>query len=320
MRAILNPDLELLDVIPFRLTATTTGAAETVTITRLTTSRRQRIVWGDGTWEMLPANSTVALSHVYANAGTYRVIVEDARWITQLTLDNAKLGGLNTAELRRSPITYFSVTLITGSTVRSSDMTAWRPLYWYLYSMPVGTYNVASADMTAWKPTGWRLYSMPAGTYNIASADMTAWRPFYWRLYSMPVGTYNIASANMTAWRPADWFLYSMPAGTYTITGAEFALWTAIQILLCHTLDPALPTATVDAIIDAIWAARNNYTYASNITLHIGGTNGAPTGTVQDVCPPTTPAEKLYNLRYVQCIGDTHKTWAPITYAGGSLP
>ncbi len=340
--ALLVPTWE--DDPGLNFTATTTGAAETVTITRMTVNQPTLISWGDGTSEILPASSEAAINHVYAVAGTYRVRVHRAQNITGIQIESAELGGLNTAELRRSPITHFHLTLATGCTVRSADMAAWRPVIWLLYSMPAGEYNIDSSDMAAWRPVTWYLYSMPAGTYNIDSsdmaewrpmywflhsmpageynidsADMAAWRPEYWRLYSMPAGTYNIDSSDMAAWRPVTWYLYSMPAGEYAITGTEFAAWTTIVNLRCYSLDPAVPTATVDAWINAIWAARHSYSYASNIRLGIGGTNGPPTGTVQNTCPPTTPAEKLYNLRYAQCAGDTHNIWSPITYTGGSL-
>jgi hypothetical protein len=161
---------------------------------------------------------------------------------------------------------------------------------------------------------------MPAGSYDIQSTHMSSWTPSYWYLYSMPAGSYDIQSTHMSSWTPSYWWLYSMPAGTYTIAPATFAGWAGIRDLHLYSLTPVIPTATVDALIDAIWSARNGYTYASNILLHIGGTNGAPTGVVGNVCPPTTPAEKLYNLHHVQCGGDVHKKWSPITYTGGSLP
>ena len=101
------------------------------------------------------------------------------------------------------------------------------------------------------------------------------------------------------------------------ITGGGSVGATALRDLRINEL--GLSTAQVDEIINSIWASRNAFTYTSNIRLDIHGTNGAPTGTVANVCPPTTPAEKLYNLRHVQCGGDTHKPWSPITFTGGAL-
>ena len=182
----------------FHMTATTTGASETVSIARLTTYYNTTIDWGDGSApETLVANVTTARTHVYATAGTYPITVNHAHLITQLKIDNAKLGGIDTAELKYSVLTYFWVTLATGCTINSADMVNWRPMNWYLYSMPAGTYSISSADMVNWRPTFWWLYLMPAGTYDIDSADMVDWIPTYWYLLSMPAGTYDIDSADM---------------------------------------------------------------------------------------------------------------------------
>jgi hypothetical protein len=56
-------------------------------------------------------------------------------------------------------------------------MVAWTPTYWYLYSMPAGTYTIDSADMVAWTPTYWYLYSMPAAgsSYAFAASCMRNW-------------------------------------------------------------------------------------------------------------------------------------------------
>mgnify|MGYP001332165902 CR=1 FL=1 len=305
---------------PFTLTATTTAPAQTVTIQRLTSSVAQTLYWGDGATSPMPAGSTATLSHEYAEAGSYTIRVPDARRLTAVDLRDAKLSGLNTAQLRSSPINNFHVTAITSSTIRSADMTAWRPTEWYLYSMPAGgTYSIASADMTAWRPTHWYLNYMPAGTYSIASADMAAWRPARWYLHSMPVGTYSIASADMAAWRPTHWYLYSMPTdGTYSIASVDMAAWTTTQFLRCFAMpagtvdvtgsfstlvnlrdlqlqDNGLTEAQVDAVLTGIWSGKANYTYATP-ALNIGGTNAAPSGAYQSQCPPTSGKEYAYDL------------------------
>ncbi|MDD3984178.1 MAG: hypothetical protein PHU54_09655, partial [Candidatus Omnitrophica bacterium] len=105
----------------FHLTATTTGASETVSITRLTTYYDTTIDWGDGTApETLVANVTTARTHVYATAGTHPITVNHAHLITQLQIDNAKLGGLDTSELQYSVLTYFWVTLATNCKIDSA--------------------------------------------------------------------------------------------------------------------------------------------------------------------------------------------------------
>ena len=321
---------------PLRLTASPTAPGETITIARLTVNSPTRISWGDGASQILPANNTSAVTHVYAASGTYRILVEDAKKITQINLDSAKLGGLNTADLRYSQITYFVVTVITSSIIRSSDMTAWRPTDWLLYSMPAGTYSISSADMTAWRPTYWLLYSMPAGTYSISSADMTAWLPTYWWLSSMSSGTYSISSADMTAWRPANWWLSSMSSGTYSISSADMTAWlpttwrlysmpaagssytfaascmrnwTALATLLCNDL--GLDAAAVDTILADLYAGRMGY-IATAPTANLGGTNADPNGVYQAQIPPTTGMECKYELQN-DSASQGFKLWAITT-------
>lgn len=69
------------------------------------------------------------MTHTYSSAGSYPIKVPDARKLTTVDLRDAKLGGLNTAQLRQAAIDNLYVTGITGSTIRSSDMAAWRPTY-----------------------------------------------------------------------------------------------------------------------------------------------------------------------------------------------
>ncbi len=305
----------------FHLTATTTGASETVSIARLTTYYDTTIDWGDGTApETLVANVTTARTHVYATAGTYPITVNHAHLITQLQVDNAKLGGLDTAELKYSRLTYFLVTLATGCTIDSADMVDWRPTTWRLFSMPAGTYSISSANMVDWRPTGWSLASMPAGTYSISSANMVDWRPTGWYLYAMPAGTYSISSANMVDWRPANWYLTSMPTGTYSISSANMVdwrpanwqlssmpaagssytfaascmrAWTALATLTMNDL--ALDAATIDLVLADLYAGRMGYTAAAP-TATMGGTNADPTGVYQAMVPPTTGMETKYEL------------------------
>jgi len=280
------------------LTATPTLSPETITLTRLTVSRAGVIVnWGDGGTTILPVGSTVAVTHSYAVAGTYRIIVSDATAITQLWLDSAKVGGLNTAQLRNSAITYFLVTLITDSIIKSADMTAWTPTSWRLFGIPTGTYAIDSADMAAWTPTAWALYAMPAGTYTIDSADMAAWTPTAWYLFSMPAGTYTIDTLDMAGWNPQTWHCYSMPAAgsSYTFNAGIMQNWTNARAIRADGL--ALIQSQVDLILlNDIYPGRMGYTYATP-TLNVGGTNAAPSGVYADEDPPVTGKGAAFEIQ-----------------------
>ena len=343
MVRVLDRRRQRLGEIALHLTATTTGAAESVTIARMALNVPGAIYWGDGTATALAAGDTASKSHTYAVSGTYNVVVPRAIHITNIDIRTAQIGGLNTAELRYSPIVYFWLTLATGCTIASADMAAWTPTTWLLFAMPAGTYTIASADMVAWTPTDWQMFWMPAGTYTIDSAHMAAWTPTYWRLTSMPAGTYSIDSADMAAWTPTGWWLFAMPAGTYTIASADMVAWTptdwrlysmpaagssytfAAAIMRNWTTvtqilmnDLNLLTAAVDTIIEDIWAGRMGYG-AGDKSLNVGGTNQVPTGAVQapDPCPPANVGEEIWELAKDSC-GGGHNKWT-VTYNGGSV-
>ena len=260
------------------LTATTTADAEEVTLTRMTLNIPGAIYWGDGTVTSVAANDTTAKSHTYATAGTYKITVPQATHITNVRIDNAKIGGLNTAELRHSPMDYFYLMLATGCTIDSADMVAWRPTYWYLYSMPAGTYAIDSAGMVDWRPSTWYLSSMPAGTYAIDSADMVDWRPTYCYLFSMPAAS-----------------------SSYTFAASVMRNWTAAIDIRCNDL--GLSEAAVNTIVHDIWSGKATYTYAAP-RLYIGGTNANPSGVYQAVCPPTSGLEEVYDLVNGNCTAD----------------
>ena len=147
----------------FTLTATTVSTSQVVTIQRLTLNGAQILSWGDGQSTTITSGSTGTWPHTYASAGTYTITLPNARGIIGLQLQDAKLGALNTSQLRQSSLNYFYVTAITASTISSADMSAWRPTNWYLYIMPTGTYTIASSDMSAWTGmTTLYYYNMPS--------------------------------------------------------------------------------------------------------------------------------------------------------------
>lgn len=88
-------------------------------------------------------------------------------------------------------------------------------------------------------------------------------------------------------------------------------------------------TADVDTVINSMWAARANYTYATP-SLNIGGNNQAPTGNVvapvegadwhQDGATwiPLTAGAKIYDLAKNVNSEARTASWT-ITYTGGSI-
>lgn len=275
------------------LTATTTGANETVTITRMRMLRGSYINWGDGQVTNLPANSGSVITHVYASAGTHQVTVGYRRAISAIHLENGNVSGIDTRELAESPIIYLYLsTLRNIRRISSNDMKAWRPLFFilsYIYD----------------------------GSLSINSADMINWRPFEWSLNYMAAGNYAIDTAHMLEWKTSigKWSCCSQPAGNYVFAASCMRNWTSIQTVRCNGL--ALSQAQVDGIINDIYAGKATFTYATP-SLNIGGNNAAPSGSYQSVCPPTSGLETVYDLSHGVCV-PAGPEWT-ITYTGGTAP
>jgi hypothetical protein len=81
----------------------------------------------------------------------------------------------------------------------------------------------------------------------------------------------------------------------------------------------AFPSAQVDAILLDLYTAAQSRTSASAWSLNIsGGTNGAPSGTYEATCPPTTGKSAAYELINDSCgVIAAGKEMASITVTGG---
>jgi hypothetical protein len=233
-------------VLALTLTATTTGAAQTVTIHRMTPAAGKAVVisWGDGNSTTVAAGDTASKANTYASAGSYAIRVTDARNIVQIDLHDSKLSGLKSAELAKSAITYFvaySLGTATTCVVRSEDMTSWKPTTWYLTSMPAGTYAIDSADMAAWTPTDWRLTSMPAGTtFTLAAASFAG----FVRCTSFVANNNALSQAQVDA---ILWGLYqatlsrTVTGGTINVGGTNAAPSGTYQAVAACPVSAATP-------------------------------------------------------------------------------
>ena len=114
--------------------------------------------------------------------------------------------------------------------------------------------------------------------------------------------------------------------GDPLILPASIAHLTKIQDIRIYSM--GWLTADVDTVIDSMWAARANYTWATP-TIQIGGTNQAPTGNVtapvegadwhQDGATwiPLTTGAKAYDLAK-DVNSEGFNKWT-ITYTGGVI-
>jgi hypothetical protein len=69
-----------------------------------------------------------------------------------------------------------------------------------------------------------------------------------------------------------------------------------IDLAILQAQDNGMSQAAIDSLIDGIYTARNNYTFAGPIAADIGGTNANPSGTYQYAATPSTGEEKRYAL------------------------
>ena len=187
------------------LTATTTGASETVSIARLTTDVTSFIDWGDGVRDTLVAGVETARTHVYASAGTYNIRVHRAERITQIDIRNAKFSALNTNQLRRSRISYFYLSGLTAANIviNSADMVGWGVSSTFTLSdLPSAGITLDSADMVGWGVSStFTLINLPSAGITLDSADMVAWNsPDEIRINNCGLTAPNLTQAILGAW------------------------------------------------------------------------------------------------------------------------
>ena len=300
-----------LEVLP-GFTVTTTGAA-TLTIALLTVSASTTVFWGDGNSDAYTGTGT--RTHNYAGAGTWRVYFSSAATITALALGDNKIT-LNSAGIKSlTNITNAAFSSLKAGTFDSADVSAWRPTYFKLYSMPAGyagTFD--SADVSAWRPYYFYLFSMPAGyAGTLNSSDMTAWNVGDFRFFSMPAGyagTFDLDDAG--GWTGNGAFqMYSMPASySFTVPLSATNKWRATTTLRLD--NNSFLQATVDAVLSYFYTALTTRV-AVNGSLEVGGNNAAPSGTLGAACPPTTGKEFAYELANDSCAINPTKKWAAVT-------
>jgi hypothetical protein len=102
-----------------------------------------------------------------------------------------------------------------------------------------------------------------------------------------------------------------MPVGyTIIITAGGFAAWTTTTTF--NMSNNGLLTAQVNQIGVDFYAAFATRT-ATGGTGNVGGTNQAPSGTLQDGCPPDDGKEDFYELVNDSCSTNPTKKWTAWT-------
>jgi hypothetical protein len=267
---------------------TTTTGAQTLTIASLTITAAMIVDWGDGSTDSY--NGAGVRTHAYAGAGTWTVKFLSPLLVTELQLNDNKIT-LNSSQI--APIINVVVFCINGlkaGTFNSSDVIAWRPSTFYLYSLVAGysgTFN--SVDVSAWRPTTFIHALMPAGyagTFN--TTDISAWNPVFFQLRSMPTATFTI-----------------------TITAGGFGAWRATTSFDMSVDN--ISQAQVNQILTDFYTAFATRTASGGTITLNGAGNAAPSGIFQSACPPTSGKETAFDLLNDLCLVNPTKTWATVT-------
>ena len=323
-------------VAPWKFTCTTTAAGQTLTLNRITPTGSNLIVyWGDGNNSTITNGYTGTTTHIYTNAGTYTVSFDKSEIITQIDLRDSKIGGnFNTNPLPVG-LTYLILYNLSNFmwNVNNNPMPAGLT-YIYFYKLSNFIWNVNTNPLPAgltylrfetlsgitWNinnnpvPAGltslgfisvsgltWNVNNnpMPAGltsltfistsglTWNVNNNPMPAGLT-YLNLQSVPGLTWNINASQ-------PWPVGATGVVVVECPNVTVSAWTNNAVRTIR-LENSYSQANVDAVINAIWANKANFTYATPSLDLLGTGNAAPSGIYQAASPPTTGNEKKYDL------------------------
>lgn len=250
-----------------------------------------------GTWYFddgttLAAASGAEISKTFAAEGLHRAVYRPTSGnigsITSISAGNDSIASISGLSLLKNVST---VALYSNSA-----------LYFDISSFPYATYIANSSCPLVWGP----LSSISRTATNIELA------------YTSVSGALSDIPATTTK--------LHLHVGTGSIVATSISHLTVIRE--CNVSSLGWLTADVDTVIDSMWAARANYTWAAP-ALNIGGTNQAPTGNVTAPVEgsdwhwdgakwiPLTAGAKIYDLAK-DVNGQGFNKWT-ITYTGGSI-
>ena len=277
----------------------------------ITTGKLTTIIWqtSDGQ-RAVTTGTTHNFSYTPASGGPYRCtarVIGGLGLVSQIDANTDSLCG-NLLDFRRATqmltLSLYSDPLLTGDLSSLAAMTQ----MWYLSLSfdPLLTGDLSSlAAMTQMRYL--YLSSDPLLTGDLSSlAAMTQMQTL--SLSSDPLLTGDLSSlAAMTQMQTLH--LFSDPLLTCT----TIAPFVSIRDMRIYSMGWLVAAAGIDIVIDSLYAARMNYTYASGIALRYGGTDAIPSGTEGTVPPadgvsdsdwtwdsvhsvhiPQTPQAKMY--------------------------
>ena len=132
----------------------------------------------------------------------------------------------------------------------------------------------------------------------------------------MPAGLTSLNLNNLSGltWEINASYPWPVGATAATIIACDNVTCTAWTDNAIRSIqwESSLSQAKIATIIDAIRANKANFTWVLPSLDIAGGSNAVPDGVLQDVCPPTSTLEKIYDLVHGNCTPDGPE-WA-VTY------
>jgi len=175
------------------------------------------------------------------------------------------------------------------------------------WTFPAGLFRLFtySASFTG-DLSGWTFPATLQQLYlnaNSFTGDLSGW--------TLPAGmtrinvSNNLFTGDLSGWMiPAVTTNLELYANGFTGTPDISA---NIAMRYYYYFDNALIQANVDAVLLSVYNRRMAFTWATP-TLNVGGTNLAPSGIYQAMCPPTTGKEYAFELVNDSC-GDGFNKW-----------
>ena len=270
-----------------KFSVTTTGPAQTLSITLLDFSAPTDIDWGDTISENFTGVDT--RSHTYANAGTYVVKIMQPENVENFDLRDSKVTLLNSADIKSmvNIVKLYTAGLSNAVSLWNfSDLSKWRPTSFMLTGIGFLTGTLNSADIQDWAPS----------TFMAGGADFN--------------GQFN--TAHLSSWNPDTVSLNGALNLSLTISPNSIKNWMAL-----NNLDLRTRTLTQPQVNLILWEMYQiSRTKTSGVAYFGGAGNAAPSGTFQACQSPpvsaTTPGKEIAYELLNDSIGVGFNKWATV--------
>lgn len=255
---------------PLNLTATTTSAAQTVTLYRVTPTGGDVVVsWGDGSETTVVDGYGGSIAHEYASAGSYQIEVSDSPLITYLYINDDKL------------------TCSAGEIGSLTNLA---------YLWLVGSLVTMGAGETAMLANLQELVLLSTPNVTVAEGEIVSLASTLTYLRLGDVAGVTMGATEVSALASLAYLNLATSPGVAFQTGLDNC--PALATLVYRA---GLSQGQVDGVLSELYAAFPSRTATGGLIYLDSGGNAAPSGILQSACPPTTGKEYAYELANDSC-------------------